>query len=196
MVSTTASGKQFKSAASRPGATHGGSTDLDAGAIWCWVPERGGPSSEECAREGMSWGKLVWVTMSGWASAARPAGPAPCPPWACTVFVGPFSGGGELSWECVGRTIELPRDVDSGQWLELHVTPEEEMAGEAPWWTSPSRSTAVTFVAHRAKSVDVRSFCINPGSVLPSCTCLSALAWWTCRIAMACRAEAAWPAAL
>ncbi len=44
----------------------------------------------------------------------------------------------------------------------------------------------------RAKSVAVRSSCINPGSVLPSCTCLSALAWWTCRIAMACIAEVAW----
>ncbi len=58
------------------------------------------------------------------------------------------------------------------------------------------RDHAVTFVASRAKSVAERSSCINPGSVLPSCTCLSALAWWTCRIAMACRAEAAWPAAL
>ncbi len=39
-----------------------------------------------------------------------------------------------------------------------------------------SRDRAVTFVACRAKSVAVRSSCINPGSVLPSCTCLSALA--------------------
>ncbi len=39
------------------------------------------------------------------------------------------------------------------------------------------RDRAVTFVARRAKSVTVRSSCINPGSVLPSCTCLSALAW-------------------
>ncbi len=58
------------------------------------------------------------------------------------------------------------------------------------------RDRAVTFVARRAKSVAVRSSCINYGSVLPSCTCLSALAWWTCRKAMACRAETAWPAAL
>ncbi len=58
------------------------------------------------------------------------------------------------------------------------------------------RDRAVTFVTRRARSVAMRSSCINPGSVLPSCTCLSALAWWTCRIAMACRAEAAWPAAL
>ncbi len=34
MVSTTAGGRPFKSVASRPGATHGGSIDLDAGAIW------------------------------------------------------------------------------------------------------------------------------------------------------------------
>ncbi len=39
------------------------------------------------------------------------------------------------------------------------------------------RDRAVTFVARRAKSVAVRSSCINPGSVLPSCTFLSALAW-------------------
>ncbi len=39
------------------------------------------------------------------------------------------------------------------------------------------RDRAVTFVARRAKSVDVRSSCINPRSVLPLCTCLSALAW-------------------
>ncbi len=39
------------------------------------------------------------------------------------------------------------------------------------------RDRAVTFVARRVKSVAVRSACINPGSVLPSCTCLSALAW-------------------
>ncbi len=39
------------------------------------------------------------------------------------------------------------------------------------------RYRAMTFVAHRAKSVAARSSCINPGSVLPSCTCLSTLAW-------------------
>ncbi len=42
MVSTTAGGRPLKSAASRPGATHGGSIDLDAGAIWCRAPEKGG----------------------------------------------------------------------------------------------------------------------------------------------------------
>ncbi len=87
MVSTIAGGRPLKSAASRPGATHGGSIDLDAGAIWCRAPERGGPSSEECAREVLSRGKWVRETRSGWANGAQPAGPAPRPPWACTVSV-------------------------------------------------------------------------------------------------------------
>ncbi len=56
MVFTTAGGRPLKSATSHPGAT-GGSTDLDAGAIWCQAPERGGPFSEECAREVLSRGK-------------------------------------------------------------------------------------------------------------------------------------------
>ncbi len=42
----------------------------------------------------------------------------------------------------------------------------------------------------------MRSSCINFGLVLPLCICFSALAWWTCRIAIACRAEAAWPTVL
>ncbi len=50
-------------------------------------PERGGPSSEECAREVLSRGKWVRETRSEWAKAAQPAGPAPRPPWACTVSV-------------------------------------------------------------------------------------------------------------
>ncbi len=52
----------------------------------------------------------------------------------------PLSGECELSWERVGRTIELPQDVNSTQWLELHVTTEEEMAGElwhAVWSYTP-----------------------------------------------------------
>ncbi len=80
MVSTTAGGRPLKSAASRPGATHEGSTDLDAGAIWCQAAERGGPFSEECAREVLLRGGLVRETRSGWAKAAQPAGPAPRPP--------------------------------------------------------------------------------------------------------------------
>ncbi len=58
MVSTTAGGRPLKSAASHPGATHGGSTDLDAGAIWCRAPEKGSPFSEECAREVLSREKM------------------------------------------------------------------------------------------------------------------------------------------
>ncbi len=65
MVTTTAGGRRLKSATSRPGATHGGSIDLDAGAIWCRAPERGGPSSEECAREVLSRGKRVRETWVG-----------------------------------------------------------------------------------------------------------------------------------
>ncbi len=48
------------------------------------------------------------------------------------------------------------------------------------------KDRAVTFIARRAKSVAACSSCINPGSVLPSCIGLNALAWWTCRIAMEC----------
>ncbi len=84
MVSTTTGGRPLKSATSRPGATHGGSIDLDEGAIWCRAPERGGPFSEECAREVLSRGKWVRETRSGWANGAQPAGPAPRP---CTVSV-------------------------------------------------------------------------------------------------------------
>ncbi len=87
MVSTTACGGPLKSATSHPGATHGGSTGLDAGAKWCRAPEKGGPSSEEWAREGLSRGEWVRETRSGWARTARPAGPAPRPPWLCTVSV-------------------------------------------------------------------------------------------------------------
>ncbi len=53
--------------------------------------------------------------------------------------------GRELSWERVGSTIEFPWDVDSAQWLELRVTPEEEMAGEL-WlavWSYTSQSVDV-----------------------------------------------------
>ncbi len=37
------------------------------------------------------------------------------------------------------------------------------------------RDGTVIFVARRAKSVAVHSSCINPGSELPSCICLSGL---------------------
>ncbi len=61
MVSTTAGGGPLKSATSRPGATHGGSIDLDAGAI-CAEPlrekvllQRNAPG--RCCREGNKFGK-------------------------------------------------------------------------------------------------------------------------------------------
>ncbi len=57
------------------------------------------------------------------------------------------------------------------------------------------RARAMTSVALSARSVAVRSSCNTPGSASPSCSCFNALAWWTCRRAMACRAEAACPAA-
>ncbi len=41
MVSTTACGRPLKSATSRPGDTHEGSTDLDVGAIRCRATEKG-----------------------------------------------------------------------------------------------------------------------------------------------------------
>ncbi len=88
IVSTTASGGPLKSAASCPGATHGGSTDLDASAIWCRAHEKGDPSSEECAREGLSRGKLFGKPGPLWVgNTSRPPGPAPRPPRSCTVSV-------------------------------------------------------------------------------------------------------------
>ncbi len=73
MVSTTAGGRPLKSVASRPGATHGGSIDLDA------VPYGAEPLREEvlpqrnapgrCCREGNEFGKP-----------GLPAGPDPRPP--------------------------------------------------------------------------------------------------------------------
>ncbi len=57
------------------------------------------------------------------------------------------------------------------------------------------RDRAVTFVARSARSVAVRSSLRTPGSWPPSCRSLSALAWWTCNNAIACRAEAASPQA-
>ncbi len=51
-MSTTAGGRSLKTATSHPIAKRGGPRDLDAGAIWCRAPEKGGPSSEGCAREG------------------------------------------------------------------------------------------------------------------------------------------------
>ncbi|KAL0153982.1 hypothetical protein M9458_050739, partial [Cirrhinus mrigala] len=48
----------------------------------------------------------------------------------------------------------------------------------------------------RVKSDATRSSCINLGPGPPWCNCFSALAWCTCSMAIACKAEAAWPTAL
>ncbi len=68
------------------------------------------------------------------------------------------------------------------------------------WTTSVDiarpRDCAVTFVARSARSIAARSSCRTARSCPPSCRFLSALAWWTCSNAMACRAEAASPQAL
>ncbi len=246
MVSTTAGGRPLKSAASRPGATHGGSLDLEAGAIWCRAPEKGGPSSEECAREVLSRGKWVrepnisglpasgplrrlpgragaWLGRGGRRSPARGSTHRPM----CRFGLGRSSSGGcRRAPTATGRL--RPGPGGSGGWC---ITPGQDVldrlrsaavpprtAGRSPrrcrrtalpgrwwgrresvpcrrpsslpgwardgapgppWWTIAfPRDRAVTFVARRAKSVAVRSSCINPGSVLHSCTCLSALAWW------------------
>ncbi len=70
MVSTTAGGRPLKSATSRPGTTHGGSIDLDAGAIWCGAPERGVPSSEECVRDGRR-GRFLQVNHTPYTATSR-----------------------------------------------------------------------------------------------------------------------------
>ncbi len=60
---------------------------------------------------------------------------------------------------------------------------------------SRPRDRAVNFVARSARSVVVWSSLRTSGSWPPSCRSLSALAWWTCNNAIACRAEAAFPQA-
>ncbi len=64
--------------------------------------------------------------------------------------------GSELSWERIGRTIELPRNVDSAQRFEPRVTPEEEMAGEL-WHAAWSYTPHLVDVRHsRSVSVNER----------------------------------------
>ncbi len=81
--------------------------------------------------------------------------------------------------------------------LLLHVS--ETQPRWRSWttsWTSHDPDCAVTFVTRSARSVAARSSCRTARSCPPSCRSLSALAWWTCSNAMACRAEAASPQAL
>ncbi len=55
MVSTTAGGRPLKSAASRPGATHGGSIDVAERLREEVLPQRNAPG--RCCREGNEFGK-------------------------------------------------------------------------------------------------------------------------------------------
>ncbi len=87
MVFTTAGGSPPRTSMSHPGTTHGDSTSLDAGAIGCPLSKKGDPSSEEFAKEGLLRGALVQGNKSDWASMAPLRGPAPRPPWLCTVSV-------------------------------------------------------------------------------------------------------------
>ncbi len=61
-----------RTSASHPGTTRGDSTSLDAGARGCSLSEKGDPSSEEFAKEGLSQRASVLVTKSDWASKALP----------------------------------------------------------------------------------------------------------------------------
>ncbi len=87
MVFTTAGGSPPRTSMSHPGTTRGDSTSLDAGAIGCPLSKKGDPSSEEFAKEGLLRGALVWGNKSDWASMVPLRGPAPRPPWLCTVSV-------------------------------------------------------------------------------------------------------------
>ncbi len=143
MVSTTAGGRLLKSTASRPGTTHGVSTDLDTGAMWCRAPERGDPLSEECAREVLSQGKWVQETRSGWAKAAQPAGPSPRPPWACSMSVRP------AMCQCVRAEGALGQGKYSWRW-------EDSSEANRFTWASPNWLQSSQIVSGR---------CHSPGNV-------------------------------
>ncbi len=72
MVFTTAGGSPHRTSASRPGTTRGDSTSLGVDVRGCPLSEKGDPSSEELAKEGLSRGALVWGTKSDWASLVLP----------------------------------------------------------------------------------------------------------------------------
>lgn len=55
-MSVTAGDNPLKSSMSHPGPRGGGSQGLGMGAKLCPIPEKGGPSTEEFAREGLSSG--------------------------------------------------------------------------------------------------------------------------------------------
>ncbi len=61
MVFTTAGGSPPRTSASHPGTTRGDSTSLDAGTRGCPLSEKGDPSSEEFAKEGLSQGASILI---------------------------------------------------------------------------------------------------------------------------------------
>ncbi len=65
---------------SHPGTIRGDSTSLDANARGCPLSEKGDPSSEEFAKEGLSRGASDLGTKSDWPSKVPPKGLAPHPP--------------------------------------------------------------------------------------------------------------------
>ncbi len=71
MVLTTSWGRSPRTSTSRPGTIRGDSTSLDAGARGCPLSEKGDPSSEEFAKEGLSRRASVLETKSDWASKAQ-----------------------------------------------------------------------------------------------------------------------------
>ncbi len=77
---TTSGGSPPRTSAARPGTIRGDSTSPDAGARVCPYSEKGDPSSEEFAKEGLSRGASVLGTKSDWASKAPPKVLAPHPP--------------------------------------------------------------------------------------------------------------------
>ncbi len=102
MVLTTSWGRSPRTSASRPGTIRGDSTSLDAGARGCPLSEKGDPSSEEFAKEGLSRGASVLGTKSDWASKVPPKGLVPRTPWPCTGSV--REGSLEETHICIGTS--------------------------------------------------------------------------------------------
>ncbi len=96
MVLTPSWGRSPRTSAS---CRHEVSRGLDAGATRCPISESVNPSSEESAKEGLSWGASAPVTRSELANMGPRIGPAPHPPWSCTVSVRE----GSLGWNILAQ---------------------------------------------------------------------------------------------
>ncbi len=149
----------------------------------CRAPERGGPSSEECAREVLSRGKWVRETRSGWANGAQLAGPAPRPPWACSVCVSRLTGGNAYLRKARGQlcgSASLPR----GPSVREKYSWQWEDSGEAnrSTWASPNQLQISRIVSGWS--------CHSPGNVScresASAARLSFHGMWTARSDLNC----------